>query len=139
MKRVLTKIFSVPDTERSWWSVVVWWELRRIPYNLIVGLVGLVNLMAFGYINDVLLRPYLSLEERDWEPFAAIFFGLVANIFYTGGWVTELFVRGVTRRNTRHFGLIAFSVGLGFSVAITFLPPLLDGIRWVWFATHKSP
>jgi hypothetical protein len=133
MKKLFSKLFSVADSPRTWGSVIGWWELRRIPFNLVVGIVGFVNLMAFAYINDVLLQPYLPFEERDWEPLSVLIFILLANVCYTGGWVVELLIRKVFKRNATRFGPIAFGVGLGVSVLTTFLPPVMDGVRWVRF------
>jgi hypothetical protein len=138
MRKVFTRLFSVPDGDRKWWSTIMWWELRRIPYNLAVGIIGFANLASFAYINDVLLKPYLPFEERDWEPFSVLIFAFGANLFYTGGWVAEVLVRSVSKKNSRHFGPIAFALGLTFSVLLTFLPPVVDGIRWIWLATHKG-
>jgi hypothetical protein len=139
MKRVFTGLFSVPDGERKWWSIVVWWEVRRIPYNLAVGMFGLANLAAFGFINDVLLKPYLPFEERDWEPLSVLIFAVVANLCYSGGSVAELLSKAVFKDKARWFGPIAFAIGLSFSILLTFFPTTVDGIRWIWLATHKSP
>ena len=136
MKRLLTKLFSIPDGDRKWWSIIMWWELRRIPYNLTVGMFGLANLAVFGFINDVLLKPYLPFEERDWEPLSVLVFAFGANFCYTGGWVVELTARSAFNKKANRFGPIAFGLGLGFSVLVTFLPPVMDGIRWLWFVLH---
>ena len=41
-------MFSAPLGHRSALDVILWWELRRLPYNLIVGFVGLCSLVFFG-------------------------------------------------------------------------------------------
>ncbi|MEI8313978.1 MAG: hypothetical protein WCG79_00860 [Verrucomicrobiota bacterium] len=138
MNRAFKKLFSIPQGNRRWWSIIVWWELRRIPYNLAVGVIGIVNLAAFAFINDTLLKPYLAFENRDWEPLSVVLFAFAANFFYTSGWVTELIVSRIAPERARRFGPIAFGLGLGFTVLLTFLPPVADGIRLVWFASHKS-
>jgi hypothetical protein len=129
MKKLIATLFSAPAGTRRARSVIGWWELRRIPFNLIVGIVGLVNLMAFGYINDVLLQPYLSFEERDWKPLSVLVFILLGNVCYMGGWIVELLIRKFFRRNANRFGPIAFGLGLSLSDPITFLPRMMDGIR----------
>jgi hypothetical protein len=36
----LKALVSVPDGDRSWWSIVSWWEKRRLIFNAIVCPVG---------------------------------------------------------------------------------------------------
>ena len=44
---VLNRLISIPDHHRAWWQVITWWELRRLPYNLVVGLGGILGLLLF--------------------------------------------------------------------------------------------
>jgi len=45
----------VPDTERKWYEIILWWEIRRIIYNFIVGLAGLIGVGIF-FINCYFIR-----------------------------------------------------------------------------------
>src|SRR2546427_177779 len=47
---------------------------------------------------------------------------IVANIFYTGGWILELLVAKVWRVSTPVFGPIAFTLGTALSVVVTLVP-----------------
>ena len=47
IKQFFAWLFFVPETERTLGSVVAWWELRRIPYNIIVGCAAFVSLILF--------------------------------------------------------------------------------------------
>ena len=51
-----------------------------------------------------------------------LLYGIVANICYTGGWITELLVARLWRADTSRFGPIAFALGTGFSVFVTLVP-----------------
>jgi hypothetical protein len=41
-------LFSASPGHRSALDVILWWELRRLSYNLIVGCVGLCSFAFFG-------------------------------------------------------------------------------------------
>jgi hypothetical protein len=133
MKRLLHRLLSVSPTDSTPWSIIKWWESRRIVYNLLVGIFGLGNLFVFAYINDTLLVPYLPFQERKWELWSPLVFGVVANLLYTGGWFVEVILHGLTERRMTRFAPVAFGVGLAFSVFLTFVPPVSDGIRWIRF------
>jgi len=48
---------------------------------------------------------------------------IVANVFYTCGWILELLVAKVWRVSTPVFGPIAFTLGTALSVVVTLVPP----------------
>jgi len=52
----------------------------------------------------------------------ALLYGILANVCYTGGWVTELLVAKVWSVDTSRFGPIAFTLGTAFSVLLTLMP-----------------
>jgi len=122
------RLFNIPDTERRWYSVIAWWEVRRIAYNIIVGIVGFICLMAFLLLDE--LPPKPTFEEADWEPLSVIIGAIVANICYTGGWVAELVARALWRERARSFGPIAFSLGLIFSLCVCLLPVAANLFSW---------
>ena len=123
------RIFSVPSGDRRWYSIIFWWELRRPVYNLIVGLGGVVGLAIFAIINE--LPPERPFSERDWEPMAVFVFAIAANVFYTGGWATEILARAIWKEKAENFGPIALGLGIIFSVLLAFLPATVEGIVWV--------
>ena len=93
---------------RSTWQVIGWWELRRIPFNLIVGLIGITTVIAIlGY-------------------------GVMANVFYTGGWVAELLVRRYRREWAHGFAPVSFAAGLAFSVVLTLTPVMIFLQSWLY-------
>jgi hypothetical protein len=57
--------------------------------------------------------------------FWIIAYGLGANACYTAGWVVEVFVTHLLRKNWPGFGAVAFMGGLILSVTVTLLPALL--------------
>jgi hypothetical protein len=133
VKQLLHRLFSIPSGESTPWSIIKWWESRRAIYNIVVGVFGLGNLFVFAYINDALLVPYVSFEERKWELWSPLVFAVVANLLYTVGWFVEVIIHGVIGRRMMKFAPVAFGLGLLLSVFLTFLPPVCDGIRWMRF------
>ncbi len=126
---ILNKIFSTPPFKRPWYCVIFWWEIRRIPYNLIVGVCGFLSLLILAIADE--LPPKLSFEQRDLEPLSFIFFAILANIFFTGGWLFEFIARKLWEEKAGSFGPIAFSLGLIFSMFLAFLPGILNFLFWI--------
>jgi hypothetical protein len=119
---------SVPDRQRSWWEVVRWWELRRLPYSLAAGSAAVAGVVLLLLVDT--LPPRLPPAETDFEYLFAPLVGLVlANVAYTGGWVTELLVRRATGGAPR-FGPVAWTVGLAFSVLCALAPAAVNAVLW---------
>jgi hypothetical protein len=106
--------------------VVAWWELRRLPYNIIIAVTSLLTLSVFyavalgcersGGIPLGMPRPPLLVL------IAVIAYWIVVNVFYTCGWILELLVARMWRVSTPVFGPIAFTLGTAASVVITLVP-----------------
>ncbi len=99
IQRFYRWMFSVPAEPRSLLGVIGWWELRRIPYNIIVGSVGLCSLILFFvFITHCdVLEPGEDAEE----PIAIILAPFLINICYTGGWFVEIVSRSILRERGR--------------------------------------
>ena len=121
-----TRLFRRPSTTLNPWQVVVWWELRRIPYNMIVGATGL-------FTGAIMITGALICERVVGEPIGmpdppivavigVIVYGIMANLCFTGGWLVELFIAQAWGLRPARFGSIAFGLGLLGSVVITLLP-----------------
>jgi hypothetical protein len=107
------QLFAKPDLPQSGGKIILWWEARRLHYNLIV----------FGWALLLGLVAALGFEAGNlWTPnflvFYLFFFQLPANIFYTGGWIVELIVRKVLRVPVPGFG--PWALGIGIAVSILF-------------------
>jgi hypothetical protein len=64
--------------------------------------------------------------------FGIFFYAILANLFYTGGWICELLMRTtVTAERSDALGLKAFRVGVKMSILITLCPA---AICWLAFA-----
>lgn len=122
IKQFFVWLFSVPETERTLGSVVAWWELRRIPYNMIVGFVAFISLILF--FVSITSAKVLSAGEDAVEPLALIFAPIAINICYTAGWFIEGILWYIWPRKRRMFGPLLFKIGLGFSLFIVTLPAI---------------
>jgi hypothetical protein len=106
--------------------VVAWWELRRLPYNLIVGATSLLSLSVFFAVAFACERSSGVALGMPRPPLlvviALVAYWIVVNIFYTGGWILELLVARMWHVSTPVFGPIAFTLGTALSVVVTLVP-----------------
>lgn len=78
MKFVLNILLGVQYKDRKWYHIIGWWEVRRIPYNIFM--------MVIGYLSFYIA--YISI------PLIYLLIGLGLNMLYTGGWLFEITVSG---------------------------------------------
>lgn len=92
-----------------------WWEARRIPFNLIVGAVGVLASAALLLI--ALISEHVIGERIGWPdpPLIAVLavalYAIGANVCFTGGWISELVVRRTWPEEADRFGGLAFALG----------------------------
>jgi hypothetical protein len=103
-------LFSRPVSSATVGQIILWWEARRLYYNGII----LAWALLWGLFTQ--LR-----KTRDWvsSPLFILTYVLgvqvPANIFFTGGWIADLFVKRVLGLPSPGFGPWAFGLGTGFS------------------------
>jgi hypothetical protein len=114
-------------------EIVGWWERRRLAYNAAVGTTGLVSLAFLHGLGAIGPR----FDHGDIGPplMAVVGYAVLANIFYTSGWIAELMLRPLLGRQTGTVGATLFRYGTAFSVTLTAMPigiAFLDfGIRMI--------
>jgi hypothetical protein len=118
-------LFAQPQSPIRGWRVIAWWELRRIPFNLLVALYGIVCLAVFywGILGSGILQP----GEDAVEPMALIAAPFAANICYTLGWFVELPARLVFPSLSPAFGPWLLRLGLGLSAFLISIPAVYWG------------
>jgi hypothetical protein len=128
-------IFKAENPTDNFWESFVWWEIRRIPYNLIVGLTGLACTITFLYAGSVYLEPTLPPGEDFVEPIALfggiLLFGLGANVCYTFGWIVESQMKQIDLGARRAFRERNFKLGLLFSTLLACAPLGLALLYWL--------
>ena len=106
--------------------VVAWWELRRLPYNIIVGATSLLTLSVFFAVAwGCELSGGLPLGQPK-PPLLVIIamaaYWIVTNVFYTFGWILELLVARVWHVSTPVFAPIVLTLFTAISVVVTLIP-----------------
>jgi hypothetical protein len=122
------RLFRRPDHFSSWGKIVLWWELRRLPFNLAVGLTGILTclgMFCLAAYSEWRFGDAIGLGSPLFAVFGIIAYGVGANVCYTGGWVSELIARLIWKEQSEHFGKIAFALGMIFSVILTVVPFVL--------------
>jgi hypothetical protein len=102
-----------------------WWESRRVPYNLLVGIVGFVSWWLVLIAGSAAVKPGVDFEEPVGMFLGPPIYAILANICYTFGPIANL----VVARNKPIKRL--FQVGLFFSLAITAMPGIWAVYCWV--------
>ncbi len=122
-----TLAFFTWPARSDWQSVVLWWEVRRIPYNIVVGLVGTFSLVATLFL--IAASDALKPGEGAIDPLGFFLLPLLGGIFfnvcYTAGWVFEVLVRSASGEDNRFLGPILLTGGLLLSLGIVMLPAVL--------------
>ena len=113
-------MFNVSTENRSLLKTILWWEYRRIPYNLIIGSIGICSLLLFYFTisRTGILKP----GEDAVEPMALMAAPIIINIGYTLGWLTEIILRLFIKDKEHRIGPVLLKLGYGFSLLIVFFP-----------------
>jgi hypothetical protein len=117
-------------------EVIQWWEGRRLFFNAVVGCTGIITcalLVICAILADSVVGEAIGLPDGPLlGVFGIFFYGILANVFYTGGWIGELALKTVTTATkSNSFALKSFRAGVAFSVIITLLPA---AVCWIAFA-----
>jgi hypothetical protein len=109
------------------WDAIAWWEIRRIPFNLLILLAGL----ASGFIAVVAWSHVFAADEGFGSPFVTVvLYALAANLCYTFGWITELLWAWGDTAQTEKSRPKVFRLGLIFSAGLTLLPAIILSVTW---------
>ena|SRR5215216_2607363 len=122
-------MFSAPEGSRSATDIILWWELRRIPYNFIVGVSGLVSLLLFYFF--ISRTNALKPGEDAVEPAALLVAPVVMNLCYTAGWVVEACLYKAHSKNEEVLGPKLLRSGLNLSVLVVTIPAAYWGGYWL--------
>ena len=112
------------------WDVILWWEIRRIPYNVALLTVGLVSIAAIETIGGRLVHAGEDFVEPIFLLMGVILYAVLANACYSLGWITELVWKPGETAETAAIRSKLFRIGFIFSLALTGLPALLMLLLW---------
>jgi len=123
----LTEFLFPAPARRSAGAIILWWEGRRLAFNVWVGSAGLVSLLTVSAVVAILggglAVPYLFMP--------AAIFGAMANVCYLLGPAAEILIHAVWGRRVLPPGPTLYRVGLTFSVGLALFPTLLATILLV--------
>jgi len=128
-------LFEPAKDPSSFPNIVKWWELRRIAFNVLVGAVGIVSFI----VNLWLWTTYIQKPNEDdgFGPVVpAIVFGILANFFYTSGWIVEGLALAIRKRGSPEIGPRLFKLGLGSSLVLASLPGLILAVEVMFQRLH---
>jgi hypothetical protein len=108
---------------------MLWWEARRLPYNVLVGLMACVALPVF--LVAISRSGELRAGDDAVEPLALFAAPILANVAYTFGWVTELAINGMFHSGARRVGPALLRAGLGVSAFVVVAPAFIWAVRLV--------
>jgi hypothetical protein len=127
--KLVGRIFTAHAERAPVARVILWWEYRRLPYNVIVGAAGLLTTTAMITTAFVCSsgggEPIGLPDPPILLPLGIIAFGIFANVFYTGGWIAELLTARIWGVDAAPFGPAAFALGTFFSVLLAIAPGAL--------------
>jgi protein-S-isoprenylcysteine O-methyltransferase Ste14 len=110
----LRSLCALPPAGRGVSEVILWWERRRLYYNVIVA-AGCFLFLLFSTIAAYVESPARAANVSAVRGFFAILLIVMSNLWYTGGWIAELLLRLVVGDRMLWFAPVMFAVGILFS------------------------
>jgi hypothetical protein len=117
---MVTSFFEGPEPPVDGWSVICWWEARRIPFNLLVGAYGAACLAILFWA--IATSGHIQPGENAVEPIALLAAPFGINVLYTLGWLVEVPARLLVRDLSPRFGPMLLRLGVGMSAVLIALP-----------------
>ncbi|MCB9222852.1 MAG: hypothetical protein R2780_10935 [Crocinitomicaceae bacterium] len=115
MEGSMDEILDSEKNDSTVLRIFQWWEKKRIIYNLILGLAGLISMLM------------ISPGFTGFELFGIVMWGLFANLCYSIGFLIEManlyYLKG--RYDLSSVRMAFFLFGTGFAGFCTFFFPFL--------------
>ncbi len=122
------------------WDTIVWWEIRRIPYNVMLLVLGIGTIAIVEIVGGQYANPGEDVEEPLGIIFGAIVFGVAANVCYTLGWIADIFLlSGYPVQAREKYRAKLFWVGIIISACVSLVPAILLPLVWAIFGFQHGP
>jgi hypothetical protein len=119
-----TQVFSgIQTTERH--EIRRWWEERRLIYNLILFIIGIITCVLVFGVGPLAVKPGEDFEEPFMLFIGPPIYAIMANLCYTMGPMIDV----TFRKNGPRVWL--FKAGLIFSMLLTAAPGIWAVIAWL--------
>ncbi|WP_419320397.1 hypothetical protein ACN2C7_05645 [Caulobacter sp. ErkDOM-E] len=115
------------------WSAIMWWELRRIPFNAVIALAGLASIAVMFVVGGRFTPPGGDVLEPTLLFVLVGGYAVAVNIAYTLGWISEWLWSAGRVENTAPVRPLVFRLGLAFSTLVTLAPACLILLVWAAF------
>src|SRR5690242_17393343 len=116
------------------WDSIVWWEIRRILFNGVLLVAGVVTVFAVVGLGNMMTPPGQDFIEPPLLFILIAGYAVAANAFYTLGWLTELLWSGGDTAKTAPYRRRIFWLGLILSTGLTLLPAVLMLLLYAVFS-----
>jgi hypothetical protein len=104
------------------WSVVGWWESRRLLYNSVVGGAGLVTLSVVALLGNPPFPALIAIP---------LVYGFMANVCYSFGSIADLLLRRWLGHRADAIGPVLLRYGFAFSIGLTLFPIPIITFAWL--------
>ena len=112
------------DINRPWIKIILWWEFRRIPYNFLIVVFGILSYKILSFI----VKDHWSFFFPPMFLYiGTLLFLFLANVFYTSGWIFQLITRNSSNKFIYRIRPNIFIYGLLFSFIVELIPCFLAG------------
>jgi len=106
-------------------DIIRWWESRRYTFNAFLLAVAFASWLLVMTAGSAAVKPGEDFEEPMAMLSGTVIYVVMANIFYTLGWVVDtIFYNGRPRNRLYKSGLI-------FTVVLTALPGVWAVVAWL--------
>ena len=115
---------------RPAFEAVLWWELRRVVFNLASLVTGIASGAVVVTLGDQLVQPGEDFVEPTLLFVGMAVYAVVANALYSVGSMSELLWSSGESSRTAPLRGRVFRYGTLFSIAVTLLPALATAVLW---------
>ncbi|WP_423925105.1 hypothetical protein [Candidatus Palauibacter sp.] len=120
--------------ERRVGAILSWWEKRRLPYNLIVGGIGLFTMTVGSLIMAV---------NGEFTPVAwlrgSVFWLVMLNVSYSLGPIAEIALQKFFRDKLLPSGPLLFRAAVTIAVGVTLLPIIFIALGYLAMSLGIGP
>ena|SRR5207249_3375974 len=115
MNALLKNIFTAQPDHKSNKEIIRGWEQRRIVYNAVMLIAGIVTIMLALLLREIDFTDLINVLPP------VLIFAFSANVFYTLGWITEIVCRKFMSEKefVQKAGSVLFIAGIILSVFFT--------------------
>lgn len=123
--KIISWYFVTPLEPRPFLQIVAWWEIRRIPYNLLIAFIGIPSFILFAMF--IAASNKLQPGDDVVEPMALLLAPVAFNICYTLGEIIEIILGQSWKYQYEGLATSLMKSGTAISLAIVLFPSVFWG------------